>query len=48
MTSPPRRRGTSWVDDAWGGLRSIGLEALVVVVLGALAAAVAWAVLMVV
>ncbi len=48
MTGPPRRRRTSWVDDAWGGLRSIGLEALVVVVLGLIAVIIALVVLTVV
>lgn len=48
MTGPPDRRGTSWVDDTWGGIRSIGLEALVVVVLSLIALIIAWAVLTVV
>lgn len=42
MTTPPRREKTSWVEDAVGGLRSIGLEGLVVVCLAAIALAVAW------
>ncbi len=48
MTGPPVRRGTSWVDDMWGGIRSIGLEALVVVLLSLIALIIAWAVLTVV
>lgn len=42
MTIPPRRQKTSWADDARGGLRSIGLEAMVVVGLGLVALLVAW------
>lgn len=48
MTGSPDRRGTSWLDDAWGGIRSIGLEALVVVLLSVVALIIAWAVLTVV
>ena len=42
MTTPPRRQKTSWVEDARGGIRSIGLEAVIVVVLGLLAVLIAW------
>ena len=42
MTGPPSRRRTSWVVDARGGVRSIGLEALVVVILIVIAVVVAW------
>lgn len=42
MTSPTGRRVTSWQDDAGGGIRSIVLEALVVVVLGLLAVVLSW------
>lgn len=42
MTDPPRRRKTSWLDDVFGGLRSIGLEAMVVIVLSLLALLGAW------
>ena len=42
MTNSPRRRKTSWLDDVFGGLRSIGLEAMVVILLSLLAVLVAW------
>jgi hypothetical protein len=42
MDSRPGRRETSWLDDARGGLRSIGLEALVIIALGLVAIIVAW------
>lgn len=42
MIDPPSRRPTSWQDDAKGGLRSIGIEALTVVLLVAFAVIVAW------
>jgi len=42
VTIPPRQRRTTWLDDARGGLRSIGLEALVVVALSVVALIVAW------
>jgi uncharacterized membrane protein YhfC len=42
VTGPANRRKTSWADDARGGVRSVGLEALVVVVLSAIAMVVAW------
>jgi hypothetical protein len=42
MTLPPGRRVTSWQDDAKGGTRSIGLEVLVVVVLGLVAVILSW------
>lgn len=42
MTTPPRREKTSWFDDARGGFRSIGLEALVVVAIALVALVVAW------
>ena len=42
MTTPPRRQKTSWIDDAHGGMRSIGLEAVIVVVLGVIAVLIAW------
>ncbi|MDX2344012.1 MAG: hypothetical protein QNL12_09925 [Acidimicrobiia bacterium] len=42
MTTPPRRRKTSWTDDARGGIRSIGLEAVIVVALGVIAVLIAW------
>jgi len=42
MDSRPGRRETNWPDDARGGLRSIGLEALVIVALGLVAVIVAW------
>lgn len=48
MTGPSGRRRTSWVDDFWGGVRSIGLEALVVIVLSVIAVLVAWVALTVV
>jgi hypothetical protein len=38
----PGRRQTSWVDDARGGIKSVGLEALVVVVLSLVAVILAW------
>ncbi len=41
MTGRLRRRTTTWVDDARGGLRAIGLEALVVVVIAVAALVVA-------
>lgn len=41
MIDPPGRRVTSWQDDAKGGLRSIGIEALTVVLLVAVAVIVA-------
>ncbi len=42
MTGPFRRKETSWLDDARGGIRSVGLEALVVVALVLVALIVAW------
>ncbi len=42
MDSRPRRRESSWLDDARGGLRSIGLEALVIIALGLVSAILAW------
>lgn len=42
MTNPPRRQKTSWLGDARGGMRSVGLEALIVVGLGLVALLVAW------
>jgi len=43
----PRRAG-GWVADMLGGLRSIGLEILVVIAFGAFALAVGWIVAMVI
>ena len=48
MTDRPKRRATNWVDDAGGGIRSIGIEALVVVALAVLAFLLAWIVVTVV
>ena len=42
MITPPRRQKTSWIDDARGGMRAIGLETIVVVVLGVIAVLIAW------
>jgi hypothetical protein len=48
MTERFGRRVTSWQDDARGGMRSIGLEALVVVVFAVLGVLLAWVALAVV
>ncbi len=48
MIDPPARRETSWQDDARGGIRSIGLEALVVIILALVGVIVAWVALAVV
>lgn len=42
MTERFGRRVTSWQDDAKGGIRSVLLEALVVVVLGLVGVVLAW------
>jgi hypothetical protein len=42
MTERLGRRVTSWQDDAKGGIRSVLLEALVVVVLGLVGVVLAW------
>ena len=42
MTERPGRRTSSWQEDARGGMRSIGLEALVVLVLALVAVIMAW------
>ncbi len=42
MTEHLSRRVTSWQDDARGGMRSVALEVLVVVVLGLLGVLLAW------
>ncbi|MEA2001419.1 MAG: hypothetical protein U9N84_05975 [Actinomycetota bacterium] len=42
MDSRPGRRETTWLDDVRGGVRSIGLEALVVIALSLIAVIVAW------
>lgn len=48
MDSRPDRRQTSWVDDARGGIKSVGLEALVIVVLSLVGVILAWIALAVV
>lgn len=48
MDSRPGRRQASWADDARGGIKSVGLEVLVVVVLSLTAGILAWVALAVV
>jgi hypothetical protein len=48
MTDQPQRRSTSWVDDVIGGIRSVGIEALVVLTLALVAFLLAWVVVTVV
>ena len=48
MTEEPKRRSTSWVDDVTGGIRSVGIEALVVLTLALVAFVLAWVVVTVV